>query len=72
MKKLMILFLAVSTLLSCSQVGNGFKFQVNRNKVSWMNGTIGFRTDMNSNGKISYVLRQVETPNGKVDIYGTC
>ena len=51
MKKLMILFLAVSTLLSCSQVGNGFKFQVNRNKVSWMNGTIGFRTDMNSNGK---------------------
>ena len=27
---------------------------------------------MNSNGKISYVLRQVETPNGKVDIYGTC
>lgn len=27
---------------------------------------------MNTNGKISYVLRQVETPNGKVDIYGTC
>lgn len=27
---------------------------------------------MNTNGKISYVLRQVETPNGKVDVYGTC
>ena len=27
---------------------------------------------MNANGKISYVLRQVETPNGKVDVYGTC
>lgn len=27
---------------------------------------------MNTNGKISYVIRQVETPNGKVDIYGTC
>lgn len=27
---------------------------------------------MNSNGKICYVLRQVETPNGKVDISGTC
>lgn len=26
---------------------------------------------MNSNGKISYVIRQVETPNGKVDICGT-
>ena len=27
---------------------------------------------MNTNGKISYVLRQVETPNSKVDVYGTC
>ena len=26
---------------------------------------------MNTNGKISYVIRQVETPNGKVDICGT-
>ena len=51
MKKILIIVLTVSTLLSCTQVGNGFKFQVNKNKVSWMNGTIGFRTDMNSNGK---------------------
>ena len=27
---------------------------------------------MNTNGKISFVLRQVETPNGKVDINATC
>lgn len=27
---------------------------------------------MNTNGKISYVLRQVQTPNGKVDLFGTC
>ena len=51
MKKLLIIVLAVSTLLGCSQVGNGFRFQVRKNKVSWMNGTIGFQTDMNSNGK---------------------
>ena len=27
---------------------------------------------MNTNGKISYVLRQVQTPNGKVDVSGIC
>lgn len=51
MKRLLVMILAVSTLAGCSQVGNGFKFHVRNGKVSWMNGTIGFRTDMASNGR---------------------
>ncbi len=51
MKRFFLLILALPTLLGCSQVGNGFKFQVRNGRVSWMNGTIGFRTDMNSDGK---------------------
>lgn len=51
MKKLLILFLAVSTLVGCNQTNNGFRFQIRKDKVSWANGIIEFRTDMNSNGK---------------------
>jgi hypothetical protein len=51
MKKLLILFLAVSTLVGCNQIPNGFHFQIRKDKVSWTNGIIEFRTDMNSNGK---------------------
>lgn len=49
MKKLLILFLAVSTLVGCRQPRNGFQFQIRKDIVSWTNGIIEFRTDMNSN-----------------------
>lgn len=51
MKKILILFLAAAVLTGCSKVGNGFKFHIRGNTVSWMNGTVGFRTDMDSKGK---------------------
>ncbi len=51
MKKLLILFLVVSTLVGCNQTRNGFQFQIRKDKVSWTNGIIEFRTDMNSNDK---------------------
>ncbi|MBR1906097.1 MAG: hypothetical protein IJ819_06505 [Clostridiales bacterium] len=37
--------------------------------IKSLNGAMPY---MNTNGKISYVLRQVQTPNGKVDLKGTC
>ena len=51
MKKLLILFLAVSTFVGCNHTSNGFRFKIHKNQVSWTNGIIEFRTDMNSNGK---------------------
>lgn len=43
--------LAVSTLLGCSKVGNGLRFQIRDNQASWMNGTVRFQADMDSKGK---------------------
>lgn len=51
MKKLMILFLAVSTLFGCNRTPDGFCFKIRKDKVSWTNGIIEFQTDMNSNDK---------------------
>ena len=51
MKKILIILLAATTLVGCSHVGDGFKFRVSNKKASWMNGVIGFQTDMNSNGR---------------------
>ena len=51
MKKLLILFLAVSTLVGCNPTNKGFRFQIRKDQVSWTNGIIEFRTDMNSNDK---------------------
>ena len=37
--------------------------------IKSLNGAMPY---MNTNGKISYVLRQVQIPNGKIDLNGTC
>lgn len=51
MKRILILVLAASTLMGCSNVGRGFKLQVRNRTISWMNGTVGFRTGLDSKGK---------------------
>ena len=51
MKKLLILFLAVSTFIGCNHTSNGFRFRIRKDQVSWTNGIIEFRTDMNSNDR---------------------
>jgi hypothetical protein len=51
MKKILIMLLTAATLIDCSKVGNGFKFRIRDNEVSWTNGTVMFRTDMDSKGK---------------------
>ena len=51
MKRFLIMLLAAATLTGCSKIGNGFRFRIRDNSVSWTNGTVMFRTDMDSKGK---------------------
>lgn len=52
MKKILTVLLATILLTGCkNNVGNGFDMRIHHNKVSWMNGVIGFQTDLSSNGK---------------------
>lgn len=52
MKKILTVLLATILLTGCkNNVGDGFDFRIHRDKVSWMNGVIGFQTDLSSNGK---------------------
>lgn len=51
MKKILIILLAAATLAGCSKVGNGFRFRIRDNSVSWTNGTVMFQTDLDSKGK---------------------
>lgn len=48
MKKILILLLTTALLTGCSHTGKGFAFRIRNNKVSWMNGVIGFQTDLKS------------------------
>jgi len=47
------MILAAIMLTGCNKTGNGFNFQVRKDKVSWSNGIVKFQTDMNSGGKRS-------------------
>lgn len=51
MKKTLVIVLAFSTLIGCTRIGNGFDFRIRNNRVSWMNSTVMFRTDMDSKGR---------------------
>jgi hypothetical protein len=51
MKRFLILFIAAVTLMGCRDVGKGFRLEVSKHSISWMNGMIGFTTDRDSKGK---------------------
>ena len=51
MKRILLLLLAISALTGCNSVGSGFDLKVRNDRVSWMNGTVRFQTDLDSKGK---------------------